>query len=189
MQKRTKLDGRFLAMYKITSVNNARDLIQVMLYLVVSLFCYSSSYAKEHIVEVITDNDNGIMAFSPKHLKVEQGDTVTWVNQVKDYHNVITYPDGYPKGSSGFVSPYLSAAGDKWSYTFSDAGTYEYHCIPHVLMGMRGTVVVEFETNHDEFHQPSIQEINEYRDEILRFFDEEEIEIMPEVVKRNIQHK
>lgn len=149
-------------------------------------------HAAEHIVKVITDNENGVMAFSPKHMRIEKGDTVTWVNQVKDFHNVITYPDGYPKGSTGFVSPYLKEAGEKWSYTFPDVGTFQYHCIPHVLMGMRGTVVVGKETKQSDFHQPSIQEVKAYRDEILRFFDETEIEILPDVVKRNmkpIHHK
>ena len=55
--------------------------------------------AKEHIIRVISDYENMRMEFSPKNLKIELGDTVTWVNEVDRSHNMMTYPDGYPMGA------------------------------------------------------------------------------------------
>ncbi|MEX0298382.1 MAG: plastocyanin/azurin family copper-binding protein [Kordiimonas sp.] len=149
----------------------------------------SHGFAAEHIVKVITDNENGITAFEPKFLVVKKGDTVTWVNTVNDLHNVITYPDGFPAGSKGFESPYLKQAGDKWSYTFEERGTYQYHCIPHIFMGMRGTITVDLPTRQNKFHKPSMDEIKSYRSKLLEFFDSEEFMIMPEAVKRNVTPK
>ena len=143
--------------------------------------------AEEHIVSIISDKENGYMQFRPMTIEIKKGDTVTWVNEAKELHNMITYPDGFPKGSNGFFSPYLEEAGEKWSYTFNDIGTYQYHCVPHILMGMRGMVVVERKTNPNGFYKPTREEIAEYKDHILRFFDEEELVIMPDVVKRNIE--
>jgi plastocyanin len=34
------------------------------------------------------------------------------------------------------------AQGQERSHTFDSPGTYEYHCIPHQAIGMRGTIVV-----------------------------------------------
>lgn len=146
----------------------------------------SSVQAEDHVVQVITDNENGIVSFEPKFLRVEEGDTVTWINTIDDLHNVITYPDGFPKGSEGFESPYLEAAGESWSYTFETKGTYQYHCIPHVLMGMRGVVTVQGPTAPDGFHKPTRAEIVAYRSKLLEFFDSEEFGIMPDEVQRNV---
>lgn len=149
-------------------------------------FFVHSVQAEDHIVEVITDSENGITSFRPKFIQIKKGDTVTWVNNMDDLHNVITYPDGFPAGSTGFESPYLENKGERWSYTFENAGTYQYHCIPHVLMGMRATVVVSSPTRQNKFHKPSKDEIVAYRDKLLEFFDSEEFGIMPDAVKRNV---
>lgn len=140
----------------------------------------------EHVVQVITDNENGTTSFRPKFLVIKKGDTVKWVNTVNDLHNMITYPDGYPEGGKGFESPYLEQAGDTWSYTFDEKGTYQYHCIPHILMGMRGTITVELPTRHNKFHKPTQAEVIAYRDKLLEFFDSEEFQIMPDAVRRNV---
>ena len=142
--------------------------------------------AAEHIVRVVTDNENGMVAFLPGSLQIEPGDTVTWVNSSDDLHNVITYPDGFPEGSNGFESPYLENEGDRWSYTFRDAGTFRYHCIPHALMNMRGVVTVGRPTPQAGFHRPSKTEIAAYRDRLLEFFDSEDFDIMPDAVRRNV---
>lgn len=155
--------------------------------LLVAFFLSTGTIAKEHIVQVFTDNQNGITAFKPKYLLIKKGDTVTWVNTINDLHNVITYPDGFPEGATGFESPYLEKQGDKWSYTFETVGTYQYHCIPHVLMGMRGTITVDTPTRQNKFHQPTKEEIIAYRSKLLEFFDSDEFSIMPDAVRRNVK--
>ncbi len=132
----------------------------------------------EHIVEIVSDFDTMEMAFKPKFLRIEPGDTVTWVNTAAMDHNVITFPNGHPKGSEGFESPYLSQKGDSWSYTFTAPGTYEYHCLPHLSFGMHGSVVAGRASEANEFHQPTSEEVLAYRNKLLEFFDESDIEDM-----------
>ena len=127
--------------------------------------------AAEHIVRVKTDLDSLHMAFEPKTLLIQPGDTVTWVNEAEMDHNMLTYPDGFPKGAEGFESPFMSQAGERWSHTFTVPGTYEYHCLPHLIMGMHGTVIVGEASKAGEFHVPSKSEVIAYRDKLLEYFD------------------
>ena len=73
------------------------------------------------------------MAFSPNTLTIAVGDTVTWTNQ-----------DGAPHSATGdngeFDSGTLSN-GQTFSFTFTAAGTYTYHCAIH--NGMTATIIVQ----------------------------------------------
>ena len=160
---------------------------QTFVILAMGICVSTTVVADDHVVEVITDTQNGTTSFSPKFLRIEKGDTVTWVNQIDDYHNVITYPDGFPEGAVGFESPYLETKGESFSFTFNHEGTYQYHCIPHIMMGMRGVVTVGQPTSPDEFHQPTQKELVAYRDKLLEFFDSEEFGAMPDEVRRNVK--
>ena len=53
---------------------------------------------------------------------------------------------------------------------------YEYHCLPHLPMGMHGVVVVERPSDNDEFHQPSRGEVKAYRAMMMEWFDEDDVE-------------
>ena len=129
---------------------------------------------RNHVVNVVTDYAGGRMYFEPKVLHVNPGDTVTWVNKIAEEHNVITFPDGYPRGAANFHSPLFEKAGDEWSATFTVEGTYEYHCLPHLPMGMHGTIVVGTPSGQADFHVPSAAEVAEYRDRMLEWFEDEE---------------
>lgn len=129
---------------------------------------------KEHIVQVVSDMETGAMYFEPKEIRIAPGDTVTWINQGEVAHSMMTYPDGYPRGASAFQSPDLTEAGARWSYRFETAGSFEYHCVPHILMDMEGTVIVGQASEDAEFHQPSAAEIGAYRELLLEYFDEDE---------------
>lgn len=151
-------------------------------YLILPLFLLAlfpatlhSASAKEHIVQVISDYDKMRMAFEPQMLTIMPGDSVKWVNQKPETHNMITYPDGYPEGAQAFSSPFLEKANDTWSHTFTKSGTYEYHCIPHLMMGMRGKIIVGKPTEDGKFHNPTPAERTAYRKKLLEFFDEETI--------------
>lgn len=132
-----------------------------------------------HVVEIVSDLDAMSMYFEPRDLRIEKGDTVTWVNRADIDHNMITYPDGFPKGAVPFESPYLSVAGDSWSHTFTVEGTYEYHCVPHLVLGMEGTVVVGQASAEQDFHEPSANELTYYRGLLLEYFDGDEAEFRP----------
>jgi plastocyanin len=72
-------------------------------------------------------------AFLPQRITVKAGTTVTWTNDDDDSHTV---------ASSGklFKSKALDT-GDKFSFTFTTPGTYDYICSVHPYM--TGAVVVE----------------------------------------------
>jgi plastocyanin len=74
----------------------------------------------------------GDRAFNPAQLDVAAGTTVTWMNTDSTAHT--TTSDG-PGWNSGTLQPRA-----QFSTTFSDAGTFRYHCAIHP--GMVGTVVV-----------------------------------------------
>ena len=80
------------------------------------------------------------MDFTPENLSISLGETVKWV-WVAGYHNVNGSLDAYPNNPEGFESEFGSE-GFTYSYTFNTAGTYDYHCDPHLGMGMVGTVSV-----------------------------------------------
>jgi len=71
--------------------------------------------------------------FAPQQVTVKAGTTVTWINEDDVPHTV---------ASSGkvFKSKALDTA-DKFSFTFTTPGTYEYFCSLHPHM--TGAVVVE----------------------------------------------
>ncbi|EOD63423.1 cupredoxin domain-containing protein, partial [Amycolatopsis vancoresmycina] len=73
-------------------------------------------------------------AFSPAALTVRAGDTVTWMQHDQAPHDVVT-----TSAPVAFRSPQLSA-GQSWSYTFRQPGTYQYYCSVHP--DMRASVTV-----------------------------------------------
>ena len=144
----------------------------------------STGITAEHVVQIVSDYDNLRMVFEPKYLKIEPGDRVTWINQADEEHNVITFPDGFPKGTAAFQSPILTKAGERFSHRFNTPGTYEYHCLPHLPMGMHGLIVVGRPSSDSEFHLPSPEEIKAYRALMLEWFDDDEDIDLPEREER-----
>jgi plastocyanin len=71
-------------------------------------------------------------AFSPSTLDIKVGTTVTWTNEDSAPHTV-TANDG------SFASNDLNQ-GASFSFTFTTAGTYAYHCGVHP--GMKATITV-----------------------------------------------
>ena len=75
-------------------------------------------------------------AFLPQRVTVKAGTTVTWTNDDDDSHTVAS-------SSKLFKSKALDTK-DKFSFTFTTPGFYEYFCSLHPHM--TGTVVVEAAT-------------------------------------------
>jgi amicyanin len=71
--------------------------------------------------------------FSPASLTVKIGAAVTWLNKDDIPHTVVSK-------NRVFKSKALDT-GDSFSFTFNEAGTYEYFCSLHPHM--TGTIVVE----------------------------------------------
>jgi plastocyanin len=72
-------------------------------------------------------------AFDPPQLEVAVGATVTWTNQDGATHTVT--------GDNGEFDSGNLDTGKSFSFTFTTAGTYSYHCEIHPYM--TATVVVK----------------------------------------------
>lgn len=73
------------------------------------------------------------LAFSPATITVAAGTTVTWTNQDSVSHTVTS--------STGIFDSGTLSKGAEFSYTFNNAGDFEYYCSIHTTMV--GHVIVE----------------------------------------------
>jgi LPXTG-motif cell wall-anchored protein len=72
-------------------------------------------------------------SFTPGSLTINQGDTVTWVNNGPTSHSATA--------DNGSFNTGILKAGQSASHTFAQAGTYSYFCQPHPFM--KATIVVQ----------------------------------------------
>jgi plastocyanin len=79
--------------------------------------------------EVKIDN----FSFGPQTLTVPAGTTATWINRDDIPHTVVS--------NDGVFKSKVLDTDDKFSYTFSKAGTYPYFCSIHPKM--TGKVIVQ----------------------------------------------
>jgi plastocyanin len=89
------------------------------------------------------------LAFQPRSVRVQVGDTVRWTNSSSLLHTVtadqrkaarrenVVLPRGAAPFDSGMMRP-----GDTFVHVFMVPGEYRYVCQPHELAGMLGTIVV-----------------------------------------------
>ena len=106
--------------------------------------CGADPAAGTHLV-MMTER----LAYEPATLTINAGETVEWKNDSLLIHTVtadpklakaadsVSLPPGAKPFNSGDILP-----GGSFHYTFTKPGTYRYFCIPHEMMGMIGTVVV-----------------------------------------------
>ena len=71
--------------------------------------------------------------YSPKTLTISVGETVTWTNYDSMQHTVTS-------DSGDVLNSELLGQGKTYSMTFTEAGTYDYHCTPHPYM--KGKIIV-----------------------------------------------
>ena len=118
------------------SQQNLSKKYQVKLYaLVIAFFLPTPSFAADRAIEMLNkDADGDKMVFSQEVVKVEIGDTVTWLPSSKG-HNVEMI-------SSPNKMKFKSKNGKEAKITFDTPGIYYYWCTPHKGMGMIGLVVV-----------------------------------------------
>ena len=103
--------------------------------LVIAFFLSTPSFAADLTIEMLNkDADGNKMVFSQEVVKVEIGDTITWLPSSKG-HNVEMI-------SSPNKMKFKSKNGKEAKITFDTTGIYYYWCTPHKGMGMIGLVVV-----------------------------------------------
>ena len=75
-------------------------------------------------------------AFDPSTLTVKTGTVVTWINQDATQHTIVS-----DTGSPAAFSSAPFSTGASYTFTFTQPGTYTYHCSIHP--SMKGTIIVQ----------------------------------------------
>ena len=104
--------------------------LAIFLMISVILMMIPSVSAEDHDISITDD-----MKFNPEDLTINVGDAITWTNNDGMGHTA-TSTDGPASFDSGNI-----AAGATWSFTFTEAGTYNYKCDYHSSMTASITVV------------------------------------------------
>lgn len=91
---------------------------------------YFARAAEDQPAAISVTIDN--FSFTPKEITVSKGTTVTWINNDDVPHTVVST-------DKKFRSKALDTD-EKFSFTFSDSGTYAYFCSVHPVM--TGKVIV-----------------------------------------------
>ena len=87
-------------------------------------------------VEMLNKRDKEKMVYSEDVVRIEVGDTITWVPTSKG-HNV-----HFIAGPEGWDLPKKSKNNKEVAITFDTPGIYLYQCTPHATQGMIAAVVV-----------------------------------------------
>ena len=88
-------------------------------------------------VKMLNKGAKGMMVFEPDLVKVQPGDTVTFV-ATDPGHDAQSVPGMLPEGAQ----PFEGKIGKDLTVTFTQPGVYGVKCKPHYVMGMVGLVVV-----------------------------------------------
>ncbi|MEK6918709.1 MAG: cupredoxin family copper-binding protein [Nanoarchaeota archaeon] len=142
----------------VKAKNNNRMMIigtVVILAIIIGIVAFSTISKPEPAI-IPTDNndapivDNGLdlkpsanqgkniviggQKYLPQTLTINKGETIVWVNDDSMQHTVTS--DSGSELNSGTIG-----LGQKYSHTFENAGTYEYHCEFH--SSMKGKIIVQ----------------------------------------------
>ena len=127
--------------------------IKILITTFILLFFTSSSFAADVTIDMLNKLGKESMVYSKKIVRVNVGDTVTWLAKSKG-HNVEFIKGGVPAGVDKFKSKFNKDV----SYKFTIPGIYAYWCTPHKSIGMIGFVVV----GNDKSNLDSIKKIKFY---------------------------
>lgn len=108
-----------------------------------------------HEVRMIMEGTHA--RFEPASLTIRAGDRVRFINATGGPHNVsfdpAQLPDdvkralsaGMPAQIQPLWGPLVTEANGAYTVTFAGVkpGRYEFFCMPHMAMGMKGTVTVQ----------------------------------------------
>lgn len=111
-----------------------------------TLFSTVAALAADHQVQMLNkDSEGRAMQFEPAFLKVEPGDTVTFV-PTSASHNSETVAGAIPEGAEDWKG----AMSKEITVTLTQEGLYAYKCLPHFAMGMVGLIQVGDSTDNLE---------------------------------------
>lgn len=123
-----------------------RRLVEVALTVLVLTAFPAIAQAADHQVKMLNYGADGGMVFEPAFLKVEVGDTVTFL-PANSGHNVRSYavPDG--------VEAWNTPMDRQITVTVGKPGIYLYYCPPHLMMSMIGVIQAGEPVNLDAVRQ------------------------------------
>jgi pseudoazurin len=121
----------------ITQFSEERTMKNILATAALILTPAFSAQAADITVDMLNKRDDGAkMVYSQDVVRIDVGDSVTWVPTSKGHNvEIIGAPDGYD-------IPKKSKLSKDVSITFDTPGVYLYQCTPHKTMGMLGVVVV-----------------------------------------------
>jgi pseudoazurin len=93
--------------------------------------------AADYQVKMLNKGAKGVMVFEPDLVKIEPGDTVTFLS-TDPGHDAMSIPNMLPEGAE----PFQGQLGKDVTVTFTQPGVYGIKCKPHYVMGMVALVVV-----------------------------------------------
>src|SRR5438128_11669967 len=111
--------------------------IRVMNVFAAVFLAAAATFAGQSAPAADTEVDIDQFTFAPQRITVKAGTTVTWINDDDIPHTVAS-------SSKLFKSKTLDTE-DKFSFTFTTPGSYEYFCSLHPHM--TGAIVVETESS------------------------------------------
>lgn len=115
-----------------------RTLASVVGVAILTLAPALPAVAADHEVLMLNkDSEGRTMQFEPAFLKVEPGDTVTFVAKDKG-HNSESMANAIPEGATAWKGK----INEEITVTLTEEGFYAYKCLPHQAMGMVGLIQV-----------------------------------------------
>lgn len=106
--------------------------------------------------EVLMQEIDGQMVYTPSTLTIKAGDTVHWINRSGGPHNVAFYADQIPEGAADVLNAAMAnrigdlngemviepEAAYTIDFTGAPLGDYGYFCLPHEVVGMVASLMV-----------------------------------------------
>src|SRR5688572_18828501 len=114
----------------MTSMIIQRILWRMVFPVALIVLCFAWPFHIQAATNTVVFKD---FSFTPQSLTIQIGDTVVWTNAGGEHTVTGDGADPFCGGASVPVN---------CSVTFTNAGTFPYHCIFHQSFGMVGTVIV-----------------------------------------------
>lgn len=107
-----------------------------------------------HVVDMVMESGTSYK-FVPADITIKQGDQVVFKGISGAAHNVVFWADSIPAGAAAVLTAAMPGGtqpmatrmivdGDSEVVSFAGAptGLYKMYCLPHLAMGMKGTITV-----------------------------------------------
>ena len=120
-------------------------------------FARPSAKRAAMVHEITMVGDGASYRFEPANVKIRSGDVVRFVMTSGGPHNVAFDAEKIPDAAEAALDAnmpdrmqplsgkLLTNAGESYTVSFAGVapGAYPYYCMPHMAMGMQGTITVE----------------------------------------------